>query len=48
MQKAKVYQFPKRGRFVKAKQRALTAERQAKGNQQIAKIRALIEGGRHE
>lgn len=46
MQKARVYQFPKRGRFVKVKPKALTAERQAKGNQQIAKLRALIEEGR--
>lgn len=49
MQKATVYQFPNRGRFVNAKPRPLTAERQAMGNQQIAKLRTLIkEGRRHE
>lgn len=48
MQKTNVYQFPKRGRFLPTRHLALTPERKAKGQQCLAKLRELIEEGRHE
>lgn len=48
MQNAKIYQFPKRGRFLPTPQKALTPDRLAAGQQYIEKMRALIKEGRHE